>query len=26
YIVANPMRAGLVQRAGEYSHWDCVWL
>ncbi|MCO7518939.1 MULTISPECIES: transposase [unclassified Pseudomonas] len=26
YIVANPIRAGLVRRAGEYSHWDCVWL
>jgi len=26
YIIANPIRAGLVQRAGEYSHWDCVWL
>ncbi|MBK4993832.1 transposase [Pseudomonas sp. S37] len=26
YIIANPIRAGLVQRAGEYPHWDCVWL
>ncbi|TFF38998.1 transposase [Pseudomonas sp. RIT623] len=26
YIIANPIRAGLVRRAGEYSHWDCVWL
>ncbi|MFJ4065232.1 REP-associated tyrosine transposase [Pseudomonas sp. NPDC089996] len=26
YIIANPVRAGLVRRAGEYSHWDCVWL
>ena len=26
YIVANPVRAGLVQRAGNYSHWDAVWL
>ncbi|MDH1145519.1 transposase [Pseudomonas mosselii] len=26
YIVANPIRAGLAKRAGEYSHWDCVWL
>jgi len=26
YIVANPVRAGLVERAGQYSHWDCVWL
>jgi len=26
YIVANPVRAGLVRRAGDYPHWDCVWL
>jgi putative transposase len=26
YIIANPIRAGLVKRAGEYPHWDCVWL
>ncbi|WP_324730733.1 REP-associated tyrosine transposase [Pseudomonas paeninsulae] len=26
YIVANPVRAGLVERAGLYSHWDAVWL
>lgn len=26
YIIRNPIRAGLVRRAGEYSHWDCVWL
>lgn len=26
YIVANPMRAGLVKRIGDYPHWDCVWL
>ncbi|QCI10269.1 transposase [Pseudomonas putida] len=26
YIVANPIRAGLVGRAGDYSHWDAVWL
>jgi REP element-mobilizing transposase RayT len=26
YIVANPVRAGLVARAGDYSHWDAVWL
>ncbi len=26
YIVANPVRAGLVERVGEYSHWDAVWL
>ncbi|RJG09218.1 transposase [Pseudomonas cavernicola] len=26
YVVANPIRAGLVPRAGLYSHWDAVWL
>lgn len=26
YIVANPLRAGLVSRIGEYPHWDAVWL
>ncbi|MBI6921016.1 transposase [Pseudomonas monteilii] len=26
YIIANPIRAGVVRRAGEYPHWDCVWL
>ncbi len=26
YIVANPLRAGLVQRLGDYPHWDAVWL
>ena len=26
YIVANPLRAGLAQRAGDYPHWDTVWL
>ena len=26
YIVANPLRAGLVRRVGDYPHWDCVWL
>ncbi|QNT42356.1 MULTISPECIES: transposase [Pseudomonas] len=26
YIVANPIRAGLVNRAGDYPHWDAVWL
>ncbi|HJE71755.1 MULTISPECIES: REP-associated tyrosine transposase [Pseudomonas] len=26
YIVANPLRAGLVKRAGDYSFWDAVWL
>jgi putative transposase len=26
YIVANPVRAGLVPRAGLYPFWDAVWL
>ncbi len=26
YIVANPLRAKLVSRIGEYSHWDAVWI
>ncbi|MBK5000794.1 transposase [Pseudomonas sp. S31] len=26
YIVANPIRAGLVRRAGDYPHWDAVWI
>ena len=26
YIVANPVRAGLVPRTGLYPHWDAVWL
>lgn len=26
YIVANPMRAKLVERIGDYSLWDAVWL
>ena len=26
YIVANPVRAGLVERVGDYPHWDAVWL
>lgn len=26
YIVANPLRAGLVRRAADYPHWDAVWL
>ena len=26
YIVANPLRAGLVERVGDYPHWDAVWL
>ena len=26
YIVANPVRAGLVGRTGAYPHWDAVWV
>ena len=26
YIVANPLRAGLVSSVREYPHWDAVWL
>jgi REP element-mobilizing transposase RayT len=26
YIVANPLRAGLVKRIDDYPHWDAVWL
>jgi REP element-mobilizing transposase RayT len=26
YIVANPLRAGLVSRIGDYPLWDAVWL
>ena len=26
YVVANPLRAGLVTRVGDYPLWDAVWL
>jgi REP element-mobilizing transposase RayT len=26
YVIANPVRAGLVDRIGDYPHWDAVWL
>jgi len=26
YIVANPLRAGLVDQIGMYPHWDTVWI
>jgi len=26
YLAANPLRAGLVQQLGDYSHWDAVWV
>jgi putative transposase len=26
YVVANPLRAGLVCRLGDYALWDAIWL
>ena len=26
YIIANPLRAGLVEHVGAYSLWDAAWL
>ena len=26
YIVANPLRAGLVDKIGDYPLWDACWL
>lgn len=26
YIIANPLRAGLVENIGDYPHWDAVWV
>lgn len=26
YIVANPLRAGLVDDIRDYPHWDAIWL
>ncbi|MGE8153739.1 REP-associated tyrosine transposase [Pseudomonas vancouverensis] len=26
YIIANPLRAGLVSRVGDYPLWDAMWL
>jgi putative transposase len=26
YVVANPLRAGLVAKLGDYSFWDAIWL
>ncbi|MFB6261862.1 MAG: transposase, partial [Thiohalorhabdaceae bacterium] len=26
YVVANPLRAGLVDRIADYPHWDAAWL
>ena len=26
YVVANPMRAGLVKQIGDYPLWDAIWV
>ncbi|PWE43849.1 transposase [Pseudomonas prosekii] len=26
YVVANPVRAGLVKRFGDYPLWDAIWV
>jgi REP element-mobilizing transposase RayT len=26
YIVANPVRAGLVNSVLDYPYWNCIWL
>ncbi|MGY2162422.1 transposase [Pseudomonas tolaasii] len=26
YVIANPLRAGLVERIGDYPLWDAIWL
>lgn len=26
YVVANPLRAGLVSSVRQYSHWDAIWI
>jgi len=26
YVVANPLRAGLVSTLRDYPHWDAIWL
>ena len=26
YVVANPLRAGLVSQIGDYPLWDAAWL
>ncbi|HEU0187502.1 MAG TPA: transposase [Gallionellaceae bacterium] len=26
YVIANPIRAGLVKCVGDYPYWDAVWL
>ena len=26
YLIANPLRAGLVEQIGDYPFWDAIWL
>jgi len=26
YIIANPLRAALVEHVGDYPHWDAIWV
>jgi len=26
YVVANPLRAGLVGKLGDYPLWDAIWV
>ena len=26
YVIANPLRAGLVRQIGDYALWDAAWL
>lgn len=26
YVIANPLRAGLVETVADYPHWDALWL
>jgi REP element-mobilizing transposase RayT len=26
YVIANPVRAGLVERVGDYPFWNAVWM
>ncbi|MNI20592.1 Transposase IS200 like protein [compost metagenome] len=26
YVIANPLRAGLVDKIGDYPLWDAIWL
>jgi len=26
YVVANPLRAGLVKKLGDYPLWDAIWI